>query len=94
MVSSSRPVSDQTVEPASTTDVPRVPPVRVTWYFVTPVSSVAASQDTTTEVFVALARTLAGTLGALVSGPAAAHGSLAFAVTVVFFTVLVPVPRA
>ena len=50
-------MSEYTVEPTSVTTVPFVPPVRVSWYFVTAVSSVAGFQLTTTEVLVALAVT-------------------------------------
>ena len=73
------------------TTVPLVPPVRVTWYFVTAVSSVEASQFTTRGVGRRLAVTLAGAVGASVSGSSAARGSPAPAVTVLSFTVVVPV---
>lgn len=73
------------------TTVPLVPPVRVTWYLVTAVLSVAAFQPTTTEELVALAVTSVGVVGASVSGASAAHGFLASAVTVLSFTVVVPV---
>ncbi len=84
-------MSDRTVEVTSVTVVPLVPPVRVTWYFTTPVSSVAASQLTTTEVLVAVAVTLVAAVGAWMSGSVAAQGSFAPVVTFWSFTVVVPV---
>lgn len=78
------------MEPTSVTTVPLVPPVRVTWYFVTPRSSVEGSQVTTTDTPSALADTFVGAVGASVSGAAVAHGSVASAVTFPAFTVESP----
>lgn len=80
------------MEPTSVTTVPPLPPDRVTWYLVTPRSSVAGSQVSRTETPSAAAVTRVGAVGAWVSGTAAAHGSDAFAVTTLFRTVLTPVP--
>lgn len=78
------------MEPTSVTIVPLVPPVRVTWYFVTPRSSVDGSQVSTTETPSASAVTSVGGVGAWVSGTSAAHGSFASAVTFLSFTVVSP----
>lgn len=78
------------MEPTSVTAAPFVPPVRVTWYFVTPRSSVDGSQVSTTDTPSALADSFAGTVGAWVSGASAAQGSAAPAVTFLSFTVVRP----
>lgn len=93
MVLSSRPVSEKTVEPTSLTTSPPVPPLRVTWYLATPVSSVDGSQVSTTDTPSARALTPAGTVGAAVSGTSSAHGSSASAVTVLSATVVTPAGR-
>ncbi len=77
----------------SVTTVPFVPPSLVTWYFVTPRSSVAGSQVTTAEIPSAVALTAVGAEGARVSGSSAAHGSFAAEVTVRSFTVVSPAVR-
>ncbi len=78
------------MEPTSLTSVPLVPPVRVTWYFVTPRSSVDGSQVSTTDTPSAFASTFDGAVGAWVSGVPAAQGSAAPAVTFLSFTVVRP----
>ncbi len=87
---SSRPVSEKTVEPTSETTSPLVPPVRVTWYAVTPVSSSAGSQVRTTETPSARAVTPVGAVGAWVSGACPAQGSSASRVTLLSATVETP----
>lgn len=80
------------MEPTSVTTVLALPPTRVTWYFVTPLLSVAGSQASSTETPSAAAVSFVGAVGASVSGTSAAQGSAAFAVTALFRTVLTPVP--